>query len=292
MRVLLVYTDDPGYQRTGYAEAWTGALEELGCEVERLPRMPAEWSVAPPAADEWDLVIPHVLVEEVAAYAGTLKLAAMLEGLGAPLLNSTACIVASSDKLVTHAIWAAAGLSQPRAWDLSALGSWPVDEGAPLVMKPAYCDGARHIGLVRSLDEARDVEAAWREDEARGGEVRGPAIVQDWVEEPTVVRVYATPRSTSLAYEKARAPGAIVTHGTVYPAIYEPPEDMADLARRMVGTLGGGLMGVDILTDQRGRHLALEANAPFGFDVTDPQQGRFVARVAVEVARGAAAPAA
>jgi glutathione synthase/RimK-type ligase-like ATP-grasp enzyme len=292
VRVLLVYTDDPDYQRTGYAEAWTRALEEQGCEVERLPRMPPEWSVEPPPADRWDLVIPHVLVEEVAAYAGTLKLAALLERLGGTLLNSTACIVASSDKLVTHAIWAAAGLSQPRAWDLSSLDAWPANGGAPLVMKPAYCDGARHIGLVRSLDEARDVEAAWREDERRGGEVRGPAIIQDWVEEPAVVRIYATPHGTSLAYEKAREPGAITTHGTVYPRVYEPPEDMAELARRMVATLGGGLMGIDILTDRSGRHFALEANAPFGFDVTDPEQGRFVARVAVETARGAAAPAA
>ena len=37
-------------------------------------------------------------------------------------------------------------------------------------------------------------------------------------------------------------------------------------------------MGVDVLTDADGRHWALEANAPFGFDVTDPEQGRFVAR--------------
>jgi glutathione synthase/RimK-type ligase-like ATP-grasp enzyme len=291
VRVLLVYTDDPDYQRTGYAEAWTRALEEKGSEVERLPRMPPEWSVGGPPTDRWDLVIPHVLVEEVAAYAGTLKLAALVERLGLPMLNSTACIVASSDKLVTHAVWAAAGLSQPGAWDLSAVQRWPSRAAKPLVIKPAYCDGARHIELVRSLDEAREVERAWREDEVRGGEVRGPAILQEWVEEPAVVRVYATPDETSLAYEKARKPGALTTHGTVYPKVYEPPPEMAELAQRMVGTLGGGLMGVDVLTDESGRHFALEANAPFGFDVTDPEQGRFVAGVAVAIAERATAPA-
>jgi [lysine-biosynthesis-protein LysW]---L-2-aminoadipate ligase len=47
-----------------------------------------------------------------------------------------------------------------------------------------------------------------------------------------------------------------------------------------------------VLTDADGRHWALEANAPFGFDVTDPEQGRFVAAAALEgvapVAAGAA----
>jgi hypothetical protein len=40
-------------------------------------------------------------------------------------------------------------------------------------------------------------------------------------------------------------------------------------------------MGVDVLVEPGGRLLALEANAPFGFDVTDPEQGRWVARAAL-----------
>jgi glutathione synthase/RimK-type ligase-like ATP-grasp enzyme len=59
---------------------------------------------------------------------------------------------------------------------------------------------------------------------------------------------------------------------------------MAELAQAMVASLGGGLMGVDVLVAQDGRLLALEANAPFGFDVTDPDQGRWVARAALAAA--------
>ena len=76
------------------------------------------------------------------------------------------------------------------------------------------------------------------------------------------MRLFATPSTTSLAYEKARVPGALVTHGSVYPRVYEPPPAMARLARRMVAALGGGLMGVDILVDAFGRYWALEANVP------------------------------
>ncbi len=288
MRVLLAITDEDFYEPTGYAEAWCRALREAGAEVERLARIPPAWAEHGPPRDRWDLAIAHVLVEEVAAFAPTMKLAAVLETAGVPLLNPLTSIVASSDKLATHAAWAAHGLPQPATHDLADLDAWP-GEG-PMVLKPALCDGARHIALVRDLEEARAIEAGWREDERRGGERRGAALVQEWVEEPTVVRLFATPDRVSKAYEKSREPGEVVTHGTVYPRVYDAPPEMADLARAMVATLGAGLLGVDVLVDRTGRHLALEANAPFGFDVTDPEQGRFVAGAALERARRRAAP--
>ena len=283
MRVLLAITDSPHYAGTGFAEAWTAALRRRGCEVERLAGIPAAWATDGPPRDAWDLAIPHVLVEEVASFAPTMRLAALLESRGVTLLNPLSAIVTSSDKLANHAVWAAHGLPQPATALLSELASWPAD-GRPRVLKPALGDGARHIVLVDSLAGARAVEAAWRADEAAGGERRGPALVQEWIAEPRCVRLFATPEATSPAYEKSRRPGALITHGTVYERVYAPPPPMAELARRMVASLGGGLMGVDILIDADGRLWALEANAPFGFDVTDDAQGDFVAAAAVAAA--------
>ena len=282
MRVLLVITDAPWYEPTGYAAAWAQALEEQGAEVDRLAALPSGWSLAGPP--EHDLVVAHVLVEEVVAFAPTLQAAAALECAGARLLNPVRALVASADKLVTAAVWAGAGLPQPRTYRLAALGRWP-ELGRPMVLKPALCDGARHITLVHSLEQAREVERAWRADEAAGGERRGTALLQEWVEEPACVRLFATPTATSRAYEKGRRPGELVTSGTVYPRTYAPPPAMARLASDMVASLGGGLMGVDVLVARDGRLLALEANAPFGFDVTDPEQGRWVASAALAAAR-------
>lgn len=287
VRVLLVISDAPHYELTGYAAAWVRALRAEGAQVERLATLPAAWVLDGPPT--FDLVIPHVLVEEVAAFAPTLQVASLLDCSGAVLLNSTRALVASADKLATAAVWAAAGLPQPRTWDLAHLDSWPAP-GRPLVLKPAFCDGARYIRLVADLGEAYAAVSQWRADEAAGGERRGAALLQEWVKEPACVRIYATPETTSLAYEKSRDPGAICTSGTVYPRRYVPPPALADLARRMVSTLGGGLMGVDILVDGDGRYLALEANAPFGFDITDPEQERFVARAALAHARSALQP--
>ena len=283
MRVLLVITDSPHYAGTGFAEAWTAALERRGCEVERLARIPPGWSTQGPAPGRWALAIAHVLVEEVAAFAPTMQLASLLASCDVPLLNPLPAIVTSSDKLATHAVWAAHRLPQPATVALAEVEDWPA-AGRPMVLKPALGDGARHIVVVESLAEARAVEAGWREDEAAGGERRGAALLQEWIREPRCVRLFATPERTSPAYEKSRHPGALITHGTVYERTYEPPPEMAALARRMVATLGGGLMGVDILIDADGRHWALEANAPFGFDVTDPAQGDFVAGAAVAAA--------
>jgi [lysine-biosynthesis-protein LysW]--L-2-aminoadipate ligase len=282
VRVLLVITDAAWYEPTGYAAAWVQALEEQGAEVDRLAALPSEWALHGPP--EHDLVVGHVLVEEVVAFAPTLQAVAALECAGARLLNPVRALVASADKLATAAAWARAGLPQPRTRDLAAVGRWP-EPGRPMVLKPALCDGARHISLVHSLEQAREVERAWRADEAAGGERRGTALLQEWVEEPACVRLFATPTATSMAYEKGRRPGELVTSGTVYPRVYAPPPAMARLASDMVAVLGGGLMGVDVLVARDGRLLALEANAPFGFDVTDPEQGRWVARAALASAR-------
>jgi [lysine-biosynthesis-protein LysW]---L-2-aminoadipate ligase len=290
VRVLLVITDEDWYEDAGYAAAWVRALEEQGAEVERLARVPADWPVSGPPPGRYDLAIAHVLVEEVVAYASTFALAVLLEAAGVPLLNPVASLVASADKLVTHAVWAAAGVPQPAAWDLARVRKWPMP-GRQMVLKPSLGDGARYIELVGDLDAAREVEAGWREHEAAGGHRRGTSLLQEWIADPACARVFATPTTTSLVYEKSREEGALVTHGTVYPRVYEAPPEMAQLAQRMVASLGGGLMGVDVLVEPDGRLLALEANAPFGFDVTDPQQGRWVARAALAAAERAAAAA-
>ncbi len=268
MRVLLLYTDAPWYAGTGYDGAWRTALEAEGASVEQLARVPERWHREGPPAAELDLVVAHVLAEEVVANGETLRAAALLETAGVPLLNPVAALVASADKLATHAVWAAAGLPQPRTWAVEGLPAWPLP-GQELVVKPTWGDGARGIATARTLEEAR---------ERAGGE---EVLLQERVDEPDVIRIFATPDQVSRAYEKHREPGALLTYGTTYPREYDAPADLAGLARRMVATLGGGLMGVDVLRDAAGRLWALEANAPFGFDVTDPAQGRWVARAAL-----------
>ena len=287
VHVALVITDADWYEPTGYADAWTAALEGEGCSVERLTRVPADWGSRGPDPDRFDLAVAHVLTEEVEAFAPTMKVATVLEAAGVPLVNPVAALLASSDKLVTHAVWAAAGLPQPAAWDLADLDgteAWPCP-GRPMVLKPSLGDGARHIELVHDLTEARRTAESWRGWTDRDGKPRGAAVLQEWVEDPQCLRLFATPVDVSLAYGKARASGSLVTHGTTYAEVFSPPAELARLARRMVATLGGGLLGVDVLLDTDGRLLALEANAPFGFDVTDPAQGRWVARAAMQVAQ-------
>ena len=284
MHVALVITDAPWYEPIGYAKAWTAALEAEGCSVERLAGVPAGWSSHGPDTDRYDLAVAHVLAEEVEVFAPTMKVASVLEAAGVPLVNPVSALLASSDKLVTHAVWAAAGLPQPAAWDLADLGgtsAWPCP-GRPMVLKPSLGDGARHIELVHDLAEARATAESWRAWSDRDGKPRGAAVLQEWVADPQCVRLYATPDDVSMAYGKARDAGAVITNGH-YADIYRPPAGLAELARRMVATLGGGLMGVDVLVDGDGRLLALEANAPFGFEVGDPAQGRWVARAALAV---------
>ena len=284
MRIAYVITDVDFYEDTRYAATLVAALQEQGAEVDRFARVPPQWYADGPPVGRYDLALAHVLVEEVVAFGETMRAATLLEAAGVPLVNPVAAMAASSDKLLTHAVWAAAGLPQPPVWNLADREAWPAP-GRALVLKPALGDGARYISVVRDLDEAREVEAQWRVDEAAGGHRRGASMLQELVEEPTVLRLYATPTATSLVYEKHREPGDIVSHGTVYARAYEAAPDLAELTQRMVASLGGGLMGVDVLVDASGRDLALEATAPFGFDVTDPEQARWAARAVVDLGR-------
>ena len=288
MRVAVVMTDAPWYEPTGYAAEWVRALEAEGAEVDLLADVPTGWAVTGAGPDRYDVAVPHVLAEEVASLAPTFRLATLLERCGVPLLNPVAALVASSDKLLTHAVWAAAGIPQPASWDLAALEAWP-RPGRPMVVKPALGDGSRDIALVPDLAAARDAVAGWRADEAAGGLRRGTAVLQEWIAEPTCLRLFATPTATSLAHEKGRDGGALVTSGS-YLRSSPPAAEVAELAQRMVATLGGGLMGVDVLLGDDGRLFALEANAPFGWNVCDPEQGAWFARTALALARSAVRP--
>ena len=195
VHVALVITDAEWYEPTGYAAAWTEALQAQGCSVERLSRPPADWGSRGPDPDRYDLAVAHVLTEEVESFAPTMKVATVLEAAGVPLVNPVSALLASSDKLVTHAVWAAAGLPQPAAWDLADLertATWPCP-GRPMVLKPSLGDGARHIELVHDLAEARRAAQAWRAWTDRDGKPRGAAVLQEWVAEPKCLRLFATP---------------------------------------------------------------------------------------------------
>src|SRR5688572_16548409 len=117
--MLLVYTDEDFYAGAGFDRAWTDALAGIGCELDVVARPAPEWATEGPPRDVWSLAIAHVLVEDVVSFAPTFRTAALLERAGVPLLNPVSAIVASSDKLATHAIWAAHNLRQPAARDLA-----------------------------------------------------------------------------------------------------------------------------------------------------------------------------
>src|SRR5919199_2500575 len=168
-KVLLLYPDAPFYRGTGYDRVWREALEVEGCEVHVEGALARVAGPAAPPAGSWDLVIPHVLIEEVTSFAPTLRAAALLEAQGAPLLNSVRSILLSSDKRLTHALWAAEGLPQPDTRALEELERWPGAAGRPLVLKPALGEAGRDAQLVRTLEAARAGERRWRRDARPGG---------------------------------------------------------------------------------------------------------------------------
>ena len=285
MRIALVITDVDFYEDTRYAATLVDALRAEGAEVDRFARVPPAWLEHGPPAGRHDLAVAHVLVEEVVALGETMRVAGLLEAAGVPLVNP----VGRPRRLLRQAA------------DARGVGGGRAAAAADLATSTTSTPGRRPDGRWCSSRRWATAPATSRwsatssrpprsrppgaSTRRRAVTVAGAGVLQEVVEEPRVLRAYATPTRTSLVYEKHRQEGGILSHGTTYARSYDAPPELAELTQRMVATLGGGLMGVDVLVDRDGRHLALEANAPFGFDVTDPEQGRWVARAVVDLAR-------
>ena len=244
-----------------YREAWVRGLEAKGVTVKVL-----SGSLRPTAGDlNTSFVIPHVLVDDYVCNSPLWQLACWFEVNNTPMLNSAASLALTSDKYATYQVWSQHHLQQPATFLLDELTKWPLPN-KKMVLKPSYCDGGRWIQWATSLAEAKDVVAAWRKHESQGGEIRGRALLQEYIEQPTCIRVIAGPDTCLVGYEKVTSPGHLLSQGHNR-HIFEPSPELKTFAQNMVKSCGGGLMGVDIL-EKDGVYFALEANGPFGFDVT------------------------
>jgi len=261
MHITLLYPDTPSYQHLGYKEAWIRGLEAKGATVKVLSGS----STCTPEDLNTSLVIPHVLVEDYVHNSPLWQLACWFEANDKPLLNSTASLALTSDKYATYDTWRQQQLQQPATYILDELTEWPLPH-KKMVLKPSYCEGGRWIQWVTSLVEAKKVVAQWNTYENKGGEVRGKALLQEYIEQPTCLRIIASPDKCLIGYEKVTSPGHLLSEGHNRHNL-DLPRELKTFAQSIVKVCGGGLMGVDIL-EKNGTYFALEANGPFGFDVT------------------------
>lgn len=183
------------------------------------------------------------------------EVAARLEAAGVPPLNSLAARNASRDKSIAQALFECSGLPQPD-WSLATAA----DERfvGPVVLKPLR--GGRGEG-VDTFDSAAEALASTA-DPSR-------FLVQRYFPRAATWRVIATPGRAIRGWRIFRLGGFDREHRRAKLRLFvPPPAPVAELARRMVAALGGGLMGADVLVAY-GAPLALEANTNFYLPLFD-----------------------
>jgi glutathione synthase/RimK-type ligase-like ATP-grasp enzyme len=183
------------------------------------------------------------------------EVAARLEASGVPLLNSVAARNASRDKSLTQAHFEIEGIPQPE-WSLAAAAN-PSVEG-PVALKPLRGGRGQEI---ETFDSTADALSSVEDPER--------FLVQRYFARAVTWRVLATPTRSIRGWRIFRIGGFDPERRLAKLRLFvPPPARVAELARRMVTALGGGLMGADVLV-AAGRPLALEANTNFYLPLYD-----------------------
>lgn len=256
MQAVVLATDPDD----GNARGWRRELEARGIRARLLTDDP----VVLPSAD---FVIAHLLLAAGRTRHPAWTAAERYEQATVPLLNSTATLALSADKLRTFRAWRAANLPQPRTWVLGELREWP---SGPLLIKPALGESARGISVVHDRAAADAITSTWPDS----------ALVQEALVCRSVLRVHATQHRVLGAFARAAAP----IPGLPTP---DPTERRVNVGRQLqalalaaVRALNGGLLGLDII-EIDGRLTLLEANPTFSLPVHLPELMRDVADEAV-----------
>lgn len=252
------------------------ALEENGSRADVIddPRQVL-------GAARWDAGFwrPDARSAEIAAYSR--QAAVILEGLGTPFLNSLASMDRAASKLVSFALFTAAGLPVVSSWAAPRPGhTLDEDVSGPLIVKPLWGKQARGVSLCPTVEEA--LTAAER--------LGAPALLQRPVPWRHQFRCVATPDDVIRVYraENPRPDEPTISRFDRSTAVpFEPvPPEVAGLATAMVATVGGDLMRADVLEGQDGRLQGLEVNASFGFRHDDSTVVEAILRGFARVASG------
>ena len=188
-----------------------------------------------------------------------------LATLGVTVLNGRTTLTAAHDKLATAAALRAAGVPHP---DTVHLAPWlpPPALSLPLVLKPRF--GSWGADVVR-CEDACALQRAHAALETRPWFAATGAVAQRLVPPRGYdLRVIVAGGRVVGAVRRVAAPGEWRTNvalGARRERVTPPPSACA-IARAAAAAVDGGLVGIDLLPDERGRWVVLEVNGAVDFN--------------------------
>jgi RimK family alpha-L-glutamate ligase len=188
-----------------------------------------------------------------------------LASLGVTVLNGRATLTAAHDKLATSIAMRAAGVPHPETVHLAPWLPLPELE-PPLVLKPRF--GSWGADVVR-CDDAASLRQAVEELRSRPWFEATGAVAQRLVPPRGYdLRAIVAGGRVTGAVRRIAAPGEWRTN-VALGARREPtrlPDEAAAVAVAAAAAVGGDLVGVDLVPDERGRWTVLEVNGAVDFN--------------------------
>jgi RimK family alpha-L-glutamate ligase len=182
---------------------------------------------------------------------------------GVRVLNDTGALLAAHDKLVTATRLGRAGLPHPRTAHVDGSARLP-DLGFPVVVKPRFGSWGRDVVLCES---PRALERCLRQLARRNWFGRQGALLQEFLpSQGRDLRLIVAGGRIVGAIERVAAPGEWRTNVALGAArrAADPSPAARALALAAVGTIGGSLVGVDLLPVGEG-YVVLELNGAVDF---------------------------
>ena len=189
-----------------------------------------------------------------------------LDARGVTVLNGRATLTAAHDKLATSATLRAAGVPHP---DTVHLAPWQPRPAlpTPLVLKPRF--GSWGADVVR-CDDADSLRRGLAELRSRPWFEATGAVAQRLVPPRGYdLRVLVAGGRVAGAVRRVAVPGEWRTNVALGARREQvtPPPDARMIAVAAAAAVGGDLVGIDLLPDDRGRWTVLEVNGAVDFNV-------------------------
>lgn len=213
------------------------------------------------AWNEYDVVVERCISTSRGMYA-----LAILNSWGIRTINSYATAAICADKLQTTIVLAAAGIPQPNARVAFAEDS-AIEAietiGYPAVLKPVTGSWGR---LLAKVNDRESAESIIEHREVLGTYNHHTYYVQQYVNKPQRdIRAFVVGNRTICAIYRTSphwitntARGGVATNCPVSP-------ELNDLCVRAANAVGGGVLALDILEDEKGNFLVNEINHTMEF---------------------------
>ena len=268
------------YSRVRVEEKWIfGAMEKRGIDYDRLDDRAISFDLENPEPwKQYDAVL-----ERSISYNSGLYALRLLNAFGVPTVNTAAVAEVCGDKLMTSAVLARDGVSQPHnvtAFSTEAALDAIETFGYPVVLKPVVGSWGRLLAKINDRDAA---EAVLEHKSTLGSVQHSVFYIQEFIEKPgRDIRIIMIGDKVLTGMYRSSEHWITNTARGGSGELCPITPEIEDICLRASKAVGGGLLGVDLVEHPEKGLVVNEINHTMEFHTMQPVSGIDIAGEIVE----------